>query len=380
MRASNVTPRAVDWLWHPYVPLGKISVVAGQMGQAKSLLTCWLAAYTAARGEGVIMMSAEDDPADTVRPRLEAAGADLDRVEIAELVELNADALSNLCDELGGVRLITIDPIQAFLSSSVNAWKGQDVRLALEPVRRLAAERAIAIVLIQHLNRRSDGDPLSRIADSQGIPQLARSVMVWGADPGDPDGDQGSMKALTRAKGNLARGSSDSATFRIVEHVVTEDIKAPALERGDDARIGAEDIVADRETRSARDEAVEWLGELLASGPIAAKDGQRQAHADGISERTLKRAKAALGVISESNRSDSTISGWTWRLPDPDTSHTYSSGPLDIVGTVGPLDKGANEAKKAKKATYNGTAPCSCVSGPGELADGRCSRCFGAPS
>ena len=80
-----------------------------------------------------------------------------------------------MCDELGDVKLITVDPIQAYLPASVNAWKGQDVRLALEPVRQLAADRAIAVVLVQHLNRRTDGDPLARIADSQGIPQLARA-------------------------------------------------------------------------------------------------------------------------------------------------------------------------------------------------------------
>jgi AAA domain len=79
VRAADVTPQTVEWLWHPYIPLGKISMVAGQMGQAKSLLTAWLAADTAPHG--AIMLSAEDDVADTIRPRLEAQGADLNRLE-----------------------------------------------------------------------------------------------------------------------------------------------------------------------------------------------------------------------------------------------------------------------------------------------------------
>lgn len=84
------------------------------------------------------------------------------------------------------------------------------------------------MVLVQHLNRRSDagGDPLARIADSQGIPQLARSVLVWGPDPADPEGDRGKMKALTRAKGNLTKATA-SATFTVVERVVTDQVVAP---------------------------------------------------------------------------------------------------------------------------------------------------------
>jgi len=199
MRASSVAPRAVAWLWPPYVPFGKISVVAGQMGQAKSLFTAWLAAFTTPAG--VIMLSAEDDPADTIRPGLKAVGADLDRVEIAADVTLDAERLAAMCDELGDVKLITVDPVQTYMPASVNAWKGQDVRLALEPVRQLAADRQLAVVLIQHLNRRADGDPLTRIADSQGVPQLARSVMICGPDPSDPEGDHGTHKVLTRGQG-----------------------------------------------------------------------------------------------------------------------------------------------------------------------------------
>jgi putative DNA primase/helicase len=346
MRASDVTPRSIEWLWHPYIPLGKISVVAGQMGQAKSLLTVWLAAYTTPYG--VVMMSAEDDPADTIRPRLDAAGADLERVEIAETVTLNAVELGERCDDLGNVRLITVDPISAYLPANVNSWKSQDVRLALEPLRQLAAERELAVVLIQHLNRRADGDPLTRISDSQGVPQLARSVMIWGPDPSDAEGDQGAAKVLTRVKGNLARGSDASATFTIVEKNVTGGIKAPALLRGDDAQITPDDVIADHETRSARDEAVEWLRELLNAGPVPAKEAIRKAREVGISDSTLKRAKRKVGISSEPSRDQNTIGGWTWRLQE---APTYTHGPLDTLDTLDPLGKEAKGAKGVNKTT-----------------------------
>ena len=96
-RASSISPRAVHWLWYPYVPLGKLTAVAGQMGQAKSLWTAWLAAaVTCASGinlgrpGSVIMLSAEDDPEDTTVPRLIAAGADLEKVIFPEDFELSS--------------------------------------------------------------------------------------------------------------------------------------------------------------------------------------------------------------------------------------------------------------------------------------------------
>lgn len=352
MRAIDVAPQSVKWLWAPYIPLGKISMIAGQMGQAKSLLTAWLAADTAPYG--VIMLSAEDDVADTIRPRLEAVGADLSRVEIPTDVTLSSAVLDAICDDLGDVRLITVDPIQAYLPAAVNSWKGQDVRLAMEPIRQLAARRSLAVVLIAHLNRRADGEPLARIADSQGIPQVARSVMIWGPDPSDPEGDLGANKVLTRVKGNLARGSNESATFTIVQKQVTEMIAAPALVRGADTRVTADDVVADFETRSARDEAIEWLRALLANGPVKAKDAQRQARDVGISDSTLKRAKRTAGVISEQDRDDSGITGWIWRLKNP----LYTPGPLDPLDTVDPLGQGkkAKKAKDANKTTLDGDA------------------------
>lgn len=355
MRASSIQPEAVTWLWHPFVPLGKITALAGQMGQAKSLATVWMAAAVSngqgighTHPSGVVMLNAEDDAADTIRPRLEAAGADLDRVWIDPDITLNTDRLNAVCDELGDVRLITIDPIQAFLPSGVNSWKGQDVRQALEPLRQLAAERSLAVVLVQHLNRRQDaGDPLARIADSQGIPQLARSVLIWGPDPSDPDGDNGTGKALTRAKGNLARTKA-SATFTIAEKTVTDAIKAPTLERGADREVTSDEVISDAETRTAMDEATEWLQDILADGPVDAKEVHKQARDAGISERTLRRAKRPAGVVSESNRAETGIGGWMWRLKDP------SINPLGHVGHVGHL--GIKVAKEAKVANVNGNA------------------------
>jgi putative DNA primase/helicase len=167
VRASDVTVKPVTWLHYPYVPLGKITAIAGATGQAKSLWTCWLAADVTNAGGAVIMLNAEDDAEDTIVPRLRAAGAVLDRVWIEPDVWLNRERLEEIAAELGDVRLITIDPIAAYLPGNVNSWKAQDVRRELDPFRHLAADWQLAVVLVQHLNRRSDERPA--IAD-RGFP------------------------------------------------------------------------------------------------------------------------------------------------------------------------------------------------------------------
>lgn len=338
-RASEVRPRRVEWLWHPHIPLGKITLVAGAPGQAKSLFTMWLAA-SVSNGTGLtdrmpgtaVILSAEDDPEDTIVPRLIAAGANLERCWIEPPGTLDADRLADLCRR-EDVRLITVDPITAYLPGTVNSWKAQDVRAALEPLRLLAAEHRLAVVLVQHLNRRNDSDPLARIADSQGIAQLARSVMVWGPDPADPEGDHGGRKALTRAKGNLSR-HSDSATFTIVEQDVGNGVKAPALTRGQDRAVDAFDVISDAETRTAQEEATDFLAAALAGGPRPSKHVQAEAREAGISDRTLRRAKAKLRVKATQHREGDKVANWIWELPN--TSYTY--GHLGHVGHVGHVD------------------------------------------
>lgn len=119
--AGEVQPRPVDWLWSPFIPQGKLTALAGQMGQAKSMLAVWLAAAVS-QGRGlnltrpghVLMLSAEDDPEDTTVPRLIGVGADLERVALLSDWTLEADSLARHCDEYQNVKLITVDPLSAY--------------------------------------------------------------------------------------------------------------------------------------------------------------------------------------------------------------------------------------------------------------------------
>jgi putative DNA primase/helicase len=301
LRASDVKPRAVTWLWWPFVPLGKLTAIAGQMGQAKSLWTVWLAAGVT-RGEGlnlkrpggVLILTAEDDPEDTTVPRLIAAGADRERLLLPPDFTLDAAKLARHCDELGDVRLVVVDPLSAYLGDKVDSWKNQHVRRALDPVRRLAQERAMAVVIVQHLNRRGDtADALARIADSQGIPALARSVLIWGPSPTDPDGDQGSLKVLTRAKMNLARGNA-SAAFRIEEAVIVDGIRAPRLTHLGESDARAEDVTADQATRTQTAAAMQFVRDQLAAGPQEAEAMKAAAAAADITSKCLRVARERL--------------------------------------------------------------------------------------
>lgn len=296
-RATAYTPKAVDWLWKPFIPRGKITAVAGQMGQAKSLLTAWEAAAVTNGVHGspgsVVMLSAEDDPEDTIVPRLLAVGADLHRVALPRDQELDVERIEGYCAEIGDVRLITIDPLAAFLPSRVDSWKSQHVRRALEPLRRLAQGRGVAVLLVQHLNRGDSSDAVARIADSQGIPALARSVLIWGASPSDPDGDQGVCKVLTVAKGNLARGTH-SAEFRIEEVDIGDGIRAPRLVYTGESDVRAEDVTADQEARTQTDDATMFLRDFLAEGAKEANDVKEAAREAGVSDKCLRTARERI--------------------------------------------------------------------------------------
>jgi len=342
IRAHTVTPRRVEWLWWPYVPLGKISACAGQMGQAKTLFTEWLAANVTRaprlnldKAASVLMMCAEDDAEDTTVPRLIAAGADLSRIAFPPDTALSADKLSNFCDEMGDVRLITIDPFAAYIPGNFDSYKSQDVRRVLNPIGDLARERRLAVLLIQHLNRRADTlDALARIADSQGIPAVARSVLIWGPDPSDPDGDQGTAKVLTRPKNNLARGGA-SAGFRIQTKEVQDAGSQPLLVHTGASDALASDVVADQDARSRTQEAVLWLRDYLAGGPRETEQGGRDALEAGISTKCLRSARER---VARSYRPGGNHGPYVWELKGgqpPETGQPRNTALLEEEGIHG---------------------------------------------
>jgi hypothetical protein len=186
------------------------------------------------------MFAAEDDVATTIRPRVMAAGGDCDLVHVVKDERLNAAKIDGYC-QAGDVRLVIVDPMTAFCNPK-DAWSTPRVREILRPLIDCAERHGFALVGIVHTNRWSDStDPLDKIAEAQGFPQVARSVMVMREDDTDPD-----VRVLASAKNNLVREAT-SLAFRIEERRVSEDLTAPYLKPLGESFVTASELMGDRD-------------------------------------------------------------------------------------------------------------------------------------
>jgi len=272
----------------------------------------------------VILLSAEDDVADTIRPRLEAAGADLGRVAVLETVRRpgaagtaedafslagDLDALERAIERTGDVRLIVIDPLTAYLGRAGGPG-GSDPRALLTALKRLAQRRRVAILGIMHLNKNAGTSALYRATGRLAFVAAARAVWAVASDPGRPG-----RHLLLPVKCNLA-GPAAGLAFTIQDSPEHPGAPVLAWEPGS-VLVGADDALAatasvGREGPTARQQAAEWLRELLAPGPVAASQVMAQARLAGFCMPTLRRAKAILGV--EVYR-EGYQAPWQWRLP-----------------------------------------------------------------
>lgn len=250
VRVSSVQPQPIRWLWQGRIARGKVTLVAGNPGLGKSQFTAYLAARVTKGGpwpvrEGrspmgsVIMLSAEDDIADTIRPRLEAAGADIERVHVLTAVR-DADAvrsfnlgrdlahLEKALQQLGDVVLIIIDPITAYMAGT-DSHKNSDVRALLAPLAEMASRHGAAIVVISHLNKGGGaGDAMGRITGSIAFSAAARAAFLIQKDPED-----GNRRLFLPMKNNL--GVDDlGLAFCIIEKETSGNIRAPVIEWEDE--------------------------------------------------------------------------------------------------------------------------------------------------
>jgi RecA-family ATPase len=334
-QASTLSARSTEWIWDQRIPIGNLTGLAGRQGTAKSIFTCELAARFT-RGElpgdchgqpgNVVMVSYEDDPEATIRPRLEAAGADLERLFLIDGSGANGERVSLPSDSVvlvevakqQSAKLLVIDPIGAALAGDINSHMEADVRAALSPLAGLAAREEISVLLVMHRRKGYDEEPLDSVMGSGGFTGAPRSVLLWGNDPDDPEGVRGAHRVLAHAKSNLAP-HQPSLRYRL--QGVTLD--------GRDATIKTARVLADgesphdaaaltRASRARRGEPVEdacaFLQEVLKDGPRSSKDVEKQANLEGIKQATLRRARERLGVVS---RKAAEFQGaWTMSLPE----------------------------------------------------------------
>lgn len=334
-RASAINIERIEWLWPGRIAIGKQALIAGEAGLGKSQASIAMGATVTTAGawpceEGraplgsVIFLCAEDGAADTIVPRLMAAGADLDRVHIVSAVhadggnglrafnlQADLDPLEQKIREIGDVRLVVIDPISSYLGPKLDSHVNAEVRSVLEPVGEMASRLRIAVVSITHPPKGTGTTAINRFIGSIAFVAAARSAFMVTRDAEDDE-----RRLLLPVKNNLAALGHGFA-FRLEQRIVDKDIVASCVAwetshvtTSADQALRAAD---DNSQAGARDTAKQFLAEILAAGPLPKRDITEAADANCIAKRTLERAKADLGVIAKKDGFDS---GWTWQLPD----------------------------------------------------------------
>lgn len=304
---SRVERETVRWLWRGRIALGKIALVEGDGGSGKSTLLAWLAAGTS-RGEldgdlwgqpaTVIICSAEDSISDTIRPRLEVQGADLDRVLTTD--EDLADRTISLPADLEEMRslivltqakLVIFDPIVSFVATNISS--DAEVRRALGPLKEIAEDTGAAIVLLRHLNAQRNAPANRRGLGGAALANLARSVWVLALHPDDADNPE-CRRVLGHVKGNLDGRVTTSIELSLDQR--------GRLVIGEELAITADELLLARPRRRASrapslPDATIWLREFLANREVSTVEVEEAAARQGISRRTLERARAELGVL-----------------------------------------------------------------------------------
>jgi putative DNA primase/helicase len=338
---ADVQAEEVEFLWQPYIPLGKITILEGDPGEGKSTIMAAIAT-SGSLGMGLpgmepfepfktLIFSAEDHLADTLRPRLDRLEADCSWIFAHDqpLALSGKDALAQLEREIARLepRLVVIDPIVAYLGGKVDTYRANEVRSVLAPLAGLAEQYRCAIVIVRHLTKARAGRSLHAGQGSVDFVAAARSVLLAGSAPNDRD-----LHALIHNKSNLAKlGPS-----------LGYEIQNGRFLWVGETSLTARDLLAAEtpmQEVSAVEEAEKFLVDLLAAEPLPANDVLAAANQAGIAERTLKRAKKNAGIVIK-REGFGRGSYVLWSLPGhrrPNDSIEDREGSPAPNGDTGPL-------------------------------------------
>jgi putative DNA primase/helicase len=351
VRTSDIVPEKIEWLWQGFIASGRLIGLVGYPGLGKSQVVIDLAATVSTGrdfpGGGsngkpghVIILSAEDHPADTIVPRLIAAGADLNRVHIVQAVkDGNRERPFNLSLDLdrlekeyplSEVKLVVIDPASAYLGTAtgnrINRNSSGDVRTALVRLAAFAEEHELAVVAVSHLNKSSGASAITRIMGSTEWVAVPRAVFLVAEEPGTD------RRLFLPLKNNLAPDRIGYA-FRIEDRVVgASGISTSAVvwDR-DPVTITADEALAATAKKATPSAAIDFLQQALSDGPVDQAEIVQLGKEAGFSEKSLRTAREKLGV--KPRKEGFGASGkWVW-VPS-----TGTTAPTLIVNNDAPPD------------------------------------------
>lgn len=310
IRMSEVQSQEIEWLWYPFIPYGKLTIIQGDPGDGKTTMVLNLAAKLS-KGEAmdenmkvtepvnVIYQTAEDGLADTVKPRLELAGADCERIIVIDESDKSLSMVDERLEEAivrTGARLLILDPIQAYLGGGMDMNRANEARDMTKKLGALAEKTKCAIILIGHMNKASGNKAAYRGMGSIDFFAVARSVLLVGRVEGEPN-----TRAVVQIKNNLAAFGHPKA-FALSEE---------GFQWIGDYEITVDEVLGGIAPKANKMELAKQMLRELAETQSAVLSNEIFDRADelGISKRTLENAKKELGI-----RARKINNAWYWEL------------------------------------------------------------------
>lgn len=362
--ASQIKPVSIKWLWPQWIALGKLTILAGAGGAGKTTMALSLAATLTNGGlwpddtknpkqGNVIIWSSEDDHADTLLPRLIAAGANLDRVHLIEGrtnqqgesepfdPASDLDILRTAALLIGGVSLLILDPVVNLIKGDMH--KANDVRRGLQGVVDFAEEMECAVLGISHFSKGSAGvSAADRVIGSQAFSALARTVLVAGKQ------DNSETRVLARAKSNIADdqgGCSYSIELCTIETDDGHMIETTKTAWGDYLEGSASEILSTIEARSnssGDEDPTEALKAVLQAGKMTSQEANKTMASNGYTTKQTRTAREKLKVTITKEGFGKDLKSY-WELPRPSLIDSVSAILATNAHVCPPYNVGMNE-------------------------------------
>jgi len=298
----------VEWLWYPFVPYGKITIIQGDPGEGKTTLVLQMIAKLT-RGEtiineetkepiNVIYQTAEDGLSDTIKPRLVAANADCSKVLVIDDKETPLTMLDVRLEKAiaeTGARLVVLDPIQGFLGADVDMHRANEIRPVMKHIAEIAEKYRCAIILVGHMNKCNMGKSAYRGLGSIDFQAAARSVLIVGRIKDEPE-----IRVVCQIKNSLAP-EAKSIAFKLSEK--------NGFEWLGECDVKAEELLCGIAKGMKQKTAIHFLEDTLSKGKMAQTKIAELAEEKGISNKTLRNAKKSLDI-----KASKIGNQWYWEL------------------------------------------------------------------